>query len=78
MVKNNMEKPFDKNLLAILISCVLISITGFGCLTYYKLNELQSIKSNIESAIVKGVDPLSVRCSYDSSSTVCSIYASRK
>lgn len=73
-----MDKPLDKNLLAFLISCVLILVTGFGCLTYYKLNELQSMKSNIESAIVKGVDPLSVRCSYDNSTTVCSIYASRK
>ena len=33
------------------------------------------MKSNIESAIVKGIDPLAVRCAYEHGDNVCIAYA---
>lgn len=51
--------------------CALI-----GSVTYYKTNELEAMKSNIESAIVKGIDPVAVRCAYsEPRDIVCITYA---
>jgi len=47
-----------------LISTLIGFMTMIGATTFYKYSELQAIKSNIESAIVKGIDPVAVRCAY--------------
>jgi len=55
----------QKSLNAIIIfsvTVVLLSVVASFC-TYY-INERKLMASNIENAIVKGIDPLSVRCSY--------------
>jgi hypothetical protein len=55
----------QKSLNAIIIfsvTVVLLSVVASVC-TYY-INERKLMASNIENAIVKGIDPLSVRCSY--------------
>ena len=44
------------------ITIVLLSIVAAICI--YSLNERKLMASNIEAAIQKGIDPLSVRCSY--------------
>jgi len=48
------------------IVCVSIligsAIAGF---TVYNLNERNNFAKNMESAIAKGVDPLSVKCAYE-------------
>ena len=44
------------------ITVVLISVIIAFCI--YGLNERRLMASNIENAISKGIDPLSVRCSY--------------
>lgn len=61
----------------VFIVCVLIGIcTLIGSITFYKNNELQALKSNIESAIVKGIDPVAVRCAYsEPRDIVCITYA---
>ncbi len=41
---------------------------------YYNLQRDIAMKSNIESAIVKGIDPMSVRCAYGASDAVCVVY----
>ena len=50
--------------------------------TFYQYQQLQAVKSNIESAIVKGIDPVAVRCAYSNEKdVVCVAYgvgASRK
>jgi len=33
------------------------------------------MERNIESAIVKGIDPIAVRCAYKAESTMCAVYA---
>lgn len=60
---------------AFIIGAVLVLITAIVCVTYYNLKKDEAMKSNIESAIVKGIDPLAVRCAYDSQSSTCVVYA---
>jgi len=35
------------------------------------------MERNIESAIVKGIDPVAVRCAYKADTTMCAIYATK-
>jgi uncharacterized membrane-anchored protein len=72
MVGENMD---NKQGLAFIIGLVLVVITGITCTTYYNLNKTAAMKSNIESAIVKGIDPLAVRCAYEHGDNVCIAYA---
>lgn len=65
----------NKESLAFIIGMVLVIITGIICATYYNLNKTAAMKSNIDSAIVKGIDPLAVRCAYEHSDNVCIAYA---
>lgn len=68
----SMEK---KETLALIVGATLIAITLISCATFFHYNQTLAVKSNIESAIVKGIDPLSVRCAYGDNSHVCVAYA---
>lgn len=59
------------------ISLLIAIVSLIGSVTFYQYNELQAIKSNVESAIVKGIDPIAVRCAYASErDVVCVAYGS--
>lgn len=59
-----------------IISLLIGFMTLVSSIAFYKYNELQAMKSNIESAIVKGIDPVAVRCAYaQSNDVVCVAYA---
>ena len=60
----------------VFVISILIGIMSFiGSITFYKYNELNAMKSNIESAIVKGIDPVAVRCAYaNEKDVVCVAY----
>lgn len=61
-----------------IISVLIGVMTLIGSITFYKYNELQAVKSNIESAIVKGIDPVAVRCAYaNERDIVCVAYATQ-
>jgi hypothetical protein len=61
----------------VFIIAVLIGILSLmGSVVYTKNSELKSMERNIESAIVKGIDPLAVRCAYGDSTWICMQYAS--
>lgn len=61
----------------VFIVAILLSVLALiGSFTYNKNAELKSMERNIESAIVKGIDPLAVRCAYGDSSWICMQYAS--
>ena len=59
---------------------VLIAfVTFIGSIAYYNLQELNAVKTNIEAAAAKGIDPVAVRCAYASSNDmVCVAYAASK
>lgn len=46
------------------ISVLIAIVSLVFSITFYKYNEMLAIKSNVESAIVKGIDPIAVRCAY--------------
>ena len=82
MLKNflNSTKQFAKELVMtekIFIIAVLIGVMSLiTSVTYYNYQRDQAMKSNIESAIVKGIDPIAVRCAYaDRGDTICVSYA---
>jgi len=53
--------------------CVVASVT------VYNLEENKLKSQNIEQSITKGIDPLSVRCSYaNSNDLLCIAYAASK
>ena len=60
-------------ILSVLVGFLALLAT-FG---YIKFSELKSMERNIESAIVKGIDPVAVRCAYRAESTMCAIYATK-
>jgi hypothetical protein len=42
----------------------------------YNINDRNNMAKNIEAAIAKGVDPLSVKCAYETNSNpICITYA---
>jgi hypothetical protein len=70
-VKNNYE------ILSLIISSALIGISIVIGLTYYNISDRKLMSANIDSAIAKGIDPISVRCSFaQSGDTICVVYAS--
>lgn len=57
---------------------VLIAATLIASITYYNIKRDEALKSSIESAIVKGIDPMAVRCAYGASDSVCLVYSATK
>jgi len=56
-----------------------IIITLICAVTYYNYAELKSLERNVESAIVKGIDPVAVRCAYaKKDDNICVTYGSSK
>jgi hypothetical protein len=61
------------------ISVLVAVVSLIVSVTFYQYNELQVIKSNVESAISKGIDPIAVRCAYaNERDVVCVAYGSNK
>ena len=68
-------KEFIMNDKVFIISVLIALVTLIGSATFYRYSELQALHSNIESAIVKGIDPIAVRCAYsDARDVVCVAY----
>lgn len=62
------------SLIFICLTIVLLSVVG--AFAYYHTQDRQLMAKNIDEAISKGIDPMSVRCSYASATdTVCVAFA---
>lgn len=58
------------------ISLLIAFVTLVLSVTYYNYSELKSVERNVESAIVKGIDPVAFRCAYaQERDVVCVAYA---
>lgn len=69
-------KEFVMDLKIFIISVLLGVVTLILSATFYQYNELKSMETNIESAIVKGIDPIAVRCAYaKQQDAVCVAYS---
>ena len=56
------QKPLLSHVTTFAVTFVILSIVSAVCV--YELNDRKLMAANIESAIAKGIDPLTVRCSY--------------
>jgi uncharacterized membrane protein len=62
-----------------MICATIVVISAILGITVFNIQENNLKSKNIESAITKGIDPLSVRCSYaNSQDLLCVAYASSK
>ena len=62
--------------IVVFILSILFGVLGLiGAVGYNKYTEMKSLERNIESAIVKGIDPIAVKCAYGGDSWVCMQYA---
>lgn len=66
-----------KERITLIIVGALAICMAIAGVTYYRTQELEAIKSNIDAAIAKGIDPIAVRCAYTEhrSDTTCVAYA---
>jgi hypothetical protein len=66
----------NKDILTIAISAVIVLCTAIIGAIVYNVNDRNNMARNIEAAIAKGVDPLSVKCAYETGiNTTCITYA---
>jgi hypothetical protein len=66
----------DKTTAMIFVCISIVLLSVIYAIMNYNINEKNLMAQNIDNAISKGVDPLSVRCSYASyNDTICVAYA---
>lgn len=67
----------NNKLLGIVMICVtIVGLAGIASSTMFSLNDRKLMADNIDKAIEKGVDPMTVRCSYaDSKDLICIAFA---
>jgi hypothetical protein len=56
----------------------LVIMTAIGSIGFYNLQKDKLMSTNIENGIVKGIDPIAIKCAYDSNGTMCMVYAATK
>ena len=74
--KESFDMNLNKDLITICISVVIVLCTAIIGAIVYNTNDRNNMARNIEAAIAKGVDPLSVKCAYETNSNpICITYA---
>jgi hypothetical protein len=69
----------NKDLITICVSITIVLCTTIVGGFMYNLNDRNNMAKNIEAAITKGVDPLSVKCAYETGANpVCITMAATK
>lgn len=60
----------------IIISLTIVVVSAILGIVIYNVNDRTLMSKNIDSAITKGMDPISVRCSFvTNTDTICIAYA---
>jgi hypothetical protein len=62
VIMEEVKRKGSTDLVVLAITFVILSIVSAVCV--YELNDRKLMAANIENAITKGIDPLTVRCSY--------------
>ena len=66
----------NRDLITVCVSVVIVLTTAIIGGIVYNTNDRNNMAKNIEAAIAKGVDPLSVKCAYETSANpICITYA---
>ena len=70
-----MIEALKNNITQLIIASTIVAVSAIVSLAIYHYNERELLSKNIEAAMQKGVDPLSIRCSYASHvDAVCVAY----
>jgi hypothetical protein len=65
-----------KDIKTLVIALATVAVSAIIATTYYNVNDRILMSRNIDSAIAKGLDPISVRCSFvTNADTICVAYA---
>jgi len=76
MTVNGKEKESLMNNTVFTLSMLFAFLGLVLSVLFYNYTEIKSLERNVESAIVKGIDPLAVRCSYSKQhDNICIAYA---
>jgi len=71
----NMTKEFT----TLMVCITLVECSCIAGVTIYNINDRNNMAKNIESAIQKGIDPISVKCAYETNANaVCIAYSMGK
>lgn len=66
----------NKDLLTVIVGGVIVAVAAIAAITIYNINDRNNMSKNIEAAIAKSVDPLSVKCAYETNpNATCITYA---
>jgi len=69
----------DNTVLQITIAATIVTVSAIVGVSIYNINDRALMAKNIEQAITKGVDPLSVKCSYQTQTDpICVTYSMKK
>jgi len=69
----------EKNFITVVVSIMILLCTIIISYAFYNVNDRNNMAKNIESAIQKGIDPLSVKCAYETTANaVCITYSMSK
>lgn len=69
----------QKELITVIVCVAIVMCSVVIGVSLYNINDRNNMAKNIESAIQKGVDPLSVKCSYETNTnSVCIAYSMGK
>jgi uncharacterized membrane protein len=74
---NRLKEVHMTNDKVFIVSVLIGVVSLIGTIGFNEYSKLKSMERNIESAIVKGIDPIAVKCAYTSDSTMCSLYATK-
>jgi hypothetical protein len=73
------SSKMNKDIITIAVSAVIVLCTAIIGAIVYNVNDRNNMAKNIEAAIAKGVDPLSVKCAYETSvNSVCIAHSMAK
>jgi uncharacterized protein (UPF0333 family) len=62
--------------ITVFVCGTIVAISGVISTLMYNINDRNNMSKNIEAAITKGVDPLSVKCAYEvNPNAICITYA---
>ena len=66
----------DSTVITAIVSIAIVVASIIASIATYNINDRNNMAKNIDSAIQRGVDPISVKCSYETGSTsTCIAYA---
>jgi hypothetical protein len=67
----------QKEILTVIVCITVAVCSSIAAFTIYNLNDRNNMAKNIESAIQKGIDPITVKCAYETNTNAVCIEYSR-